>query len=103
MSGGIVDVNQVQVMFSEGQSSGGQQVMLFDVGDNIEKGMVVIIFVNVGDIVSEGQLVIEFEIDKVVVEVLVNVSGIVQSVVVKIGDFILVGGIILMLSGVVFI
>ena len=83
-----------------GQSSGGsQQVTLPDVGDNIEKGTVVTILVGVGDAVSEGQPVIELETDKAVVEVPANASGTVQSVAVKIGDTIPVGGTILTLSG----
>lgn len=98
-SGGTADANQAQATPSEGQSSGGQQVTLPDVGDNIEKGTVVTILVNVGDTVSEGQPVIELETDKAVVEVPANASGTVQSVAVKIGDSIPVGGTILTLSG----
>ncbi|MHA0039220.1 dihydrolipoyllysine-residue acetyltransferase [Deinococcus sp. PESE-13] len=83
----------------ESPSSGGsQQVTLPDVGDNIEKGTVVTVLVGVGDAVSEGQPVIELETDKAVVEVPANASGTVQSVAVKIGDTVPVGGTILTLS-----
>lgn len=71
----------------------------FDVGDNIEKGIVVMVFVNFGDSVIEGQFIIEIEIDKVVVEVLVSVVGIIEVVNVKVGDIILVGGVIVILGG----
>lgn len=82
------------------QSSGGsQQVTLPDVGDNISKGTVVTILVNEGDTVQEGQPVIELETDKAVIEVPANASGTVQSIAVKIGDSLPVGGTILTLSG----
>ena len=80
-------------------ASAPAQVTLPDVGDNIEKGTVVTILVNPGDSVQEGQPVIELETDKAVVEVPANASGTVQSVDVKVGDSLKVGGAILTLSG----
>ncbi|GAA5503993.1 dihydrolipoyllysine-residue acetyltransferase component of pyruvate dehydrogenase complex [Deinococcus xinjiangensis] len=80
-------------------SGGTAQVTLPDVGDNIEKGNIVTILVNVGDQVSEGQPVVELETDKAVVEVPSNASGTVQSVDVKVGDSVKVGGVLLTLSG----
>lgn len=80
-------------------SGGTAQVTLPDVGDNIEKGNIVTILVNVGDQVSEGQPVVELETDKAVVEVPANASGTVQSVDVKVGDSVKVGGVLLTLSG----
>ncbi|MFC4638911.1 dihydrolipoyllysine-residue acetyltransferase [Deinococcus hohokamensis] len=86
---------------TQGSSPQGQaaQVTLPDVGDNIEKGTVVTILVGVGDTVTEGQPVIELETDKAVVEVPANAAGTVQSVDVKIGDSVKVGGALLTLSG----
>ena len=85
---------------SQGSQGGGsQQVTLPDVGDNIEKGTVVAVLVAEGDTVSEGQPVVELETDKAVVEVPANASGTVQSVQVKVGDSVKVGGVLLTLSG----
>ncbi|MCD0161668.1 dihydrolipoyllysine-residue acetyltransferase, partial [Deinococcus sp. 6YEL10] len=66
--------------------SGGAQITLPDVGDNIEQGTVVTVLVKPGDTVTEGQPVIEIETDKAVVEVPSNASGTVQSVSVNVGD-----------------
>lgn len=79
-------------------SNATTQVTLPDVGDNIEKGSVVTIMVKVGDEVHEGQPVVELETDKAVVEVPANASGTVQSVDVKVGDSVSVGGALLTLS-----
>lgn len=80
-------------------SSGSQQVVLPDVGDNIEKGTVVTVLVNVGDTVSEGQPIVELETDKAVVEVPSSAAGTVQSIDVKVGDSVKVGGALVTLSG----
>ncbi|WP_019586296.1 dihydrolipoyllysine-residue acetyltransferase [Deinococcus apachensis] len=82
-----------------GTSTGGAQVTLPDVGDNIEQGTVVTVLVKAGDTISEGQPVIEIETDKAVVEVPANASGTVQDVAVKVGDTVKVGGVILTLGG----
>ena len=70
------------------------ELKLPDVGDNIEKGTVVTVLVNPGDTVTEGQPIIELETDKAVVEVPASAAGTVQSVNVKVGDSIPVGGVI---------
>ncbi|MDP9764520.1 dihydrolipoyllysine-residue acetyltransferase [Deinococcus enclensis] len=75
------------------------ELKLPDVGDNIEKGTVVTILVNPGDTITEGQPIIELETDKAVVEVPASAAGTVQSVNVKIGDTIPVGGVIATLTG----
>lgn len=80
-------------------ASGGAQVTLPDVGDNIEQGTVVTVLVKPGDTVTEGQPVIEIETDKAVVEVPSNASGTVQSVSVNVGDTVKVGGVIATLGG----
>ncbi|OOV14030.1 dihydrolipoyllysine-residue acetyltransferase [Deinococcus sp. LM3] len=79
--------------------SGGAQITLPDVGDNIEQGTVVTVLVKPGDTVTEGQPVIEIETDKAVVEVPSNASGTVQSVSVNVGDTVKVGGVIATLGG----
>ncbi|WP_288403563.1 dihydrolipoyllysine-residue acetyltransferase [uncultured Deinococcus sp.] len=84
---------------AQAQSSGGQDLTLPDVGDNIEKGTVVTVLVNPGDTVTEGQPIIEIETDKAVVEVPASAGGTVQSVAVKVGDTVAVGGVILTLGG----
>jgi pyruvate dehydrogenase E2 component (dihydrolipoamide acetyltransferase) len=83
----------------QAQSGGGQDLTLPDVGDNIEKGTVVTVLVNPGDTVTEGQPIIEIETDKAVVEVPASAGGTVQSVAVKVGDTVAVGGVILTLGG----
>lgn len=80
-------------------ASAGAQVTLPDVGDNIEQGTVVTVLVQPGDQISEGQPVIEIETDKAVVEVPSNAAGTVESVGVKVGDTVKVGGVILTLGG----
>ncbi|MBB5236154.1 dihydrolipoyllysine-residue acetyltransferase [Deinococcus budaensis] len=80
-------------------ASGGAQVTLPDVGDNIEQGTVVTVLVKPGDEVSEGQPIIEIETDKAVVEVPANAPGTVGEVAVKVGDTVKVGGVILTLTG----
>ncbi|MFW8626622.1 dihydrolipoyllysine-residue acetyltransferase [Deinococcus sp. ME38] len=80
-------------------ASGGAQITLPDVGDNIEQGTVVTVLVKPGDTVTEGQPVIEIETDKAVVEVPSNASGTVQSVSVNVGDTVKVGGVIATLGG----
>ncbi|GAA0506614.1 dihydrolipoyllysine-residue acetyltransferase [Deinococcus depolymerans] len=80
-------------------ASGGAQITLPDVGDNIEQGTVVTVLVKAGDTVTEGQPVIEIETDKAVVEVPANAGGTVQSVSVNVGDTVKVGGVIATLGG----
>lgn len=85
---------------SGGAAGGGStDVVLPDVGDNIEKGTVVTVLVSEGDTVTEGQPIIELETDKAVVEVPSSAGGTVQSVRVKVGDAVTVGGVLLTLSG----
>jgi pyruvate dehydrogenase E2 component (dihydrolipoamide acetyltransferase) len=84
---------------SSAPASGGAQVTLPDVGDNIEQGTVVTVLVKSGDTITEGQPVIEIETDKAVVEVPASAAGTVGDVAVKVGDTVKVGGVILTLAG----
>ncbi|MGI8746970.1 MAG: dihydrolipoyllysine-residue acetyltransferase, partial [Deinococcus sp.] len=80
-------------------ATGGAQVTLPEVGDNVEQGTVVTVLVKAGDTIQEGQPVIEIETDKAVVEVPANAAGTVAEVKVKEGDTVKVGGVILTLTG----
>jgi len=80
-------------------ATGGAQVTLPEVGDNITEGQVVTVLVKPGDTIQEGQPVIEIETDKAVVEVPANASGTVLEVRVQPGDQLAVGGVILTLEG----
>ena len=84
---------------SKPTSGGGQDIVLPDVGDNIEQGTVVTVLVNVGDAVEEGQAIVELETDKAVVEVPSSAAGTVQAIGVKVGDSVKIGGVLLTLSG----
>ncbi|WP_420596305.1 dihydrolipoyllysine-residue acetyltransferase [Deinococcus sp.] len=84
---------------SKPASGGSQDIVLPDVGDNIEQGTVVTVLVNVGDAVEEGQAIVELETDKAVVEVPSSAAGTVQAIGVKVGDSVKIGGVLLTLSG----
>ncbi|GAA4007841.1 dihydrolipoyllysine-residue acetyltransferase [Deinococcus rubellus] len=77
----------------------GQNIVLPDVGDNIEQGTVVTVLVSEGDMVTEGQAIVELETDKAVVEVPSSAAGKVASVMVKVGDSVKIGGVLLTLAG----
>ncbi|WP_293911320.1 dihydrolipoyllysine-residue acetyltransferase [Deinococcus sp.] len=80
-------------------SSAGVNVVLPDVGDNIEQGTVVTVLVKAGDTITEGQAIVELETDKAVVEVPSSAAGTVESVSVKVGDSVKIGGTLLTLGG----
>ncbi|WP_161881628.1 dihydrolipoyllysine-residue acetyltransferase [Deinococcus alpinitundrae] len=80
-------------------SSAGQDIVLPDVGDNIEQGTVVTVLVSEGDEIAEGQAIVELETDKAVVEVPSSAAGKVASVAVKVGDSVKIGGVLLTLAG----
>ncbi len=62
-----------------------------DLGENIEQGTVVDILVATGDPVENGQVVIEIETDKSVVEIPIDSRGVVEKVVVSVGDMVVAG------------
>ena len=90
---------QAQESAPAAPAGGSQDVVLPDVGDNIEQGTVVTVLVNVGDSITEGQPIVELETDKAVVEVPSSAAGTVASVAVKVGDSVKIGGVLLTLSG----
>ena len=71
------------------------QVTLPELGDGIESGDILEIFVSVGDVISEGQDIVEMETDKATVPVPTSVGGKVTKILVSEGDTVLIGGVIL--------
>ena len=71
------------------------QVKLPAIGDGIESGDILDIFVSVGDMISEGQDIVEVETDKATVPVPSSASGKVSRILVKPGDTVAIGGAIL--------
>jgi pyruvate dehydrogenase E2 component (dihydrolipoamide acetyltransferase) len=74
------------------------EVKLPDLGENIESGDVISVLVAPGDTVSQDQPVIELETDKAVIEVPCPRAGVVEQVLVQVGDTAEVGQAILALS-----
>ena len=71
------------------------EVKLPELGDGIESGDVLEIFVSVGDVVTAGQDVVELETDKATVPVPTSVAGKVTKIVVAEGDTVSVGAVLL--------
>lgn len=67
------------------------EVKLPELGDGIESGDVLDIFVSVGDVVSEGQDIVEMETDKATVPVPSSVAGKVTKILVAEGDTVAIG------------
>jgi pyruvate dehydrogenase E2 component (dihydrolipoamide acetyltransferase) len=71
------------------------EVKLPELGDGIESGDVLEIFVSVGDVISAGQDIIEMETDKATVPVPASTGGTVTKILVSEGDTVPIGGAIL--------
>jgi len=71
------------------------EVKLPELGDGIESGDVLELFVSVGDVISEGQDIVEMETDKATVPVPASVGGKVTKILVSEGDTVAIGGVIL--------
>lgn len=71
------------------------EVTLPDLGDGIESGDVLEVFVSVGDVISEGQDIVEMETDKATVPVPSSVSGTVSKISVSEGDTVPIGGVLI--------
>lgn len=71
------------------------EVKLPELGDGIESGDVLEIFVSVGDVISAGQDIIEMETDKATVPVPASSGGTVVKINVSEGDTVPIGGVIL--------
>lgn len=68
-----------------------KEVIIPDIGENIEKGDVIEVLVKKGDLVEIDQPLIEFETDKAVVDIPSPVKGKVTEILVKKGDTVQVG------------
>ena len=71
------------------------EVKLPDLGDGIESGDVLEVFVSVGDTISAGQDIVEMETDKATVPVPASVGGKVTKIAVSEGDTVPIGGVLL--------
>lgn len=71
------------------------EVKLPELGDGIESGDVLEVFVKLGDIISQGQDIIEMETDKATVPVPASVGGKVTKILVSEGDTVPIGATIL--------
>ena len=68
------------------------QVTLPEIGDGIDSGDILDVFVSVGDVIKEGQDIVEIETDKATVAVPSTSAGKVTKILVKTGDSVPVGG-----------
>ena len=71
------------------------EVKLPELGDGIESGDVLEIFVSVGDVISEGQDIIEMETDKASVPVPSSVAGKITKINVSEGETVPIGGVLI--------
>ncbi len=71
------------------------EVKLPELGDGIESGDVLEIFVSVGDVIKAGDSIVEMETDKATVPVPSSVGGKVTKISVKEGDTVSIGGVLL--------
>ena len=74
------------------------EVKLPDLGDGIESGDVLEIFVSVGDTIEKGQDIVEMETDKATVTVPASIGGTVTKVLINEGDTVAIDGAILELE-----
>lgn len=71
------------------------EVKLPELGDGIESGDILEIFVAEGDIVSAGQDIVEMETDKATVPVPTDIAGKVTKICVAEGDTVAIGGVLI--------
>lgn len=71
------------------------EVKLPELGDGIESGDVLEIFVSVGDVITAGQDLVEMETDKATVPISSESAGTVTKILVAEGDTVAIGGLIL--------
>ncbi len=71
------------------------QVTLPEIGDGIESGDILDIFVSVGDLIEEGQDIVEIETDKATVPIPSSAAGKVVKINVSQGDSVPIGGVLL--------
>ncbi|TWT67827.1 2-oxo acid dehydrogenase subunit E2 [Crateriforma conspicua] len=71
------------------------EVKLPELGDGIESGDVLEIFVSVGDVINAGDDIVEMETDKATVPVPASVGGKVTKITISEGDTVPIGGVLL--------
>lgn len=71
------------------------QIKLPELGDGIESGDVLEIFVSVGDVIDAGQDIVEMETEKATVPVPADVAGKITKISVNEGDTVPIGGVLL--------
>lgn len=71
------------------------QIKLPELGDGIESGDVLEIFVSVGDVIEAGQDIVEMETEKATVPVPADVAGKITKISVNEGDTVPIGGVLL--------
>tara|TARA_A100001391_G_scaffold109899_1_gene73818 strand:+ start:580 stop:1998 length:1419 start_codon:yes stop_codon:yes gene_type:complete len=71
------------------------QIKLPELGDGIESGDVLEIFVSVGDVIEAGQDIVEMETDKATVPVPADAAGKVTKISVSEGDTVPIGGVLI--------
>lgn len=70
-----------------------------DLGEGIHEGEVLAVRVSVGDEVNEGDIILEVETDKAAVEIPSPYTGTVEEILVKPGDTVQVGDVLMTFSG----
>ncbi|MEC9096058.1 MAG: biotin/lipoyl-containing protein, partial [Planctomycetota bacterium] len=75
------------------------EIKLPELGDGIESGDILEVFVNVGDTISEGDDIVEVETDKASVPVPSTVSGTVASIDVEPGQTVGIGAVLITIEG----
>ena len=75
-----------------------KEFKLPDLGEGVHEGEVLAVRVSVGQEVTEGDIILEVETDKAAVEIPSPVTGIVQEILVKSGDIVTVGQVLMIFS-----
>ena len=75
-----------------------KEFKLPDLGEGVHEGEVLAVPVSVGQEVTEGDIILEVETDKAAVEIPSPVTGIVQEILVKSGDIVTVGQVLMIFS-----
>ena len=69
-----------------------------ELGENIEAADVVAVLVNEGDTIIKDQAILEIETDKATIEVPSTVEGKITKLLIKVGDKVKVGAIIMLVE-----
>ena len=69
-----------------------------DLGEGVHEGEILAVHVSAGQAVNEGDLILEVETDKAAVEIPSPYTGTVQEIIVKVGDLVKVGDVMMTFS-----